>query len=379
MGGIATAYNDVFSVNSYNPATYGLLKVTTLDFALEGRSHSITTANQSTSSGTATISYFTMGIPMGKYAGMAFGIAPMSNVYYNASDTVDINGLGKSILNYNGSGGTQFAYIGFAGQYKGFSIGFNAGYAFGSSNYTSSLINIADTVPTRNSEFSKFKTIGGVYWKGGVLYKLRIAKENYLNLGATVTLSQKLNGKLDAYDVAYQYTASGGIVLDTIPQTRKDDEPGEIILPAEYSFGAHFGRDYHWNIGVDMVYTDWSTFSSFKDRTGVGQNAWRVAVGGEITPNPEAKKLFAQTTYRLGAYYGKDFLQINGNDVNYVGASIGASFPMKRSYSQFGRLNASLDIGQRGSIQNGMVKDFFVKFTVGVSLNDIWFVKRKYE
>ena len=104
-----------------------------------------------------------------------------------------------------------------------------------------------------------------------------------------------------------------------------------------------------------------------------------MAVGGEITPNPEAKKLFSMTTYRLGAYYGKDYIQINGNDVTYVGGSVGASFPLKRSYTQFGRLNTALDIGQRGNIKNGMAREFFVKFTVGVSLNDIWFTKRKYD
>lgn len=377
MGGIATAYNDLFSVNTYNPATYSFLKVTTLDFAFEGRTRSVLMNNTSTSSGTATISYITLGIPLGKHAGMAAGIAPMSNVYYNASDTVNINGMGKTIMNYNGSGSTQYAYLGFSGKYKGLSIGFNAGYVFGTTNYSSSLVNI-DTPHVRNSEFSRFHTIGGLYWKGGLFYKAKVKKEQYINIGAAITLSQKLNAQRDAYDVAYQYTSTG-IVIDTVPQTRQDGVDGKVELPAEYSFGLHYGRDFHWNIGADFVYTDWSTFKNFDDREGVGDNAWRMAVGGEITPNPEAKNLFSMTTYRLGAYYGKDYIQINGNDVTYFGGSVGASFPLKRSYTQFGRLNTSLDIGRRGSIQNGLAREFFVKFTVGVSLNDIWFTKRKYD
>jgi hypothetical protein len=377
MGGIATAYNDVFSVNTYNPASYSFLKVTTLDFAFEGRTRSVLMNNASTSSGTATISYITLGIPLGKHAGMAAGIAPMSNVYYNASDTMNINGMGETIMNYNGSGSTQYAYLGFSGKYKGLSIGFNAGYVFGTTNYSSSLVNI-DTPYVRNSEFSRFHTIGGLYWKGGLLYKAKVKKDQYINIGAAITLSQKLNAKRDAYDIGYQYTSTG-IVIDTLPQTRQEDVKGKVELPAEYSFGVHYGRDFHWNVGVDFVYTDWSTFKNFEDREGVGDNAWRMAVGGEITPNPEAKSLFSMTTYRLGAYYGKDYIQINGNDVTYFGGSVGASFPLKRSYTQFGRLNTALDIGRRGSIQNGMAREFFVKFTVGVSLNDIWFTKRKYD
>jgi hypothetical protein len=378
MGGVATAYNDVFSVNTYNPASYSFLKVTTLDFAFEGRTRSVLMNNESTSSGTATISYITLGIPLGKHAGMAAGIMPMSNVYYNAtSDTISINGIGNTVMNYNGSGSTQYAYLGFSGKYKGLSIGFNAGYVFGTTSYSSSMLSLADT-PVRNSEFSRFNTIGGLYWKGGLLYNVKLKKGQYINIGAAVTLSQKLNAKRDAYDIGYQYTSTG-IVIDTIPQTREEDVKGKIELPAEYSFGVHYGREFHWNVGADFVYTDWSTFNSFGNRDGVGDNAWRMAVGGEITPNPEAKKLFSMTTYRLGAYYGKDYIQINGNDVSYVGGSVGASFPLKRSYTQFGRLNTALDIGQRGNIKNGMAREFFVKFTVGVSLNDIWFTKRKYD
>jgi hypothetical protein len=378
MGGIATAYNDVFSVNTYNPASYSFLKVTTLDFAFEGRTRSVLMGNEKTSSGTATISYITLGIPLGKNAGMAAGIAPMSNVYYNAtSDTINVNGIGNTVMNYNGSGSTQYAYLGFSGKYKGLSIGFNAGYVFGNMNNSSSMLSLADT-PVRNSEFSRFNSVGGLYWKGGLLYRVKLKKEQYINIGAAVTLSQKLNATRDAYDIGYQYTSTG-IVIDTVAQTKQEDVKGKIQLPAEYSFGLHYGRDFHWNVGADFVYTDWSTFNNFGNREGVGDNAWRMAVGGEITPNPEAKKLFSMTTYRLGAYYGKDYIQINGNDVTYFGGSVGASFPLKRSYTQFGRLNTALDIGRRGSIQNGMAREFFVKFTVGVSLNDIWFTKRKYD
>lgn len=378
MGGAATAYNDVFSVNSYNPATYSFLKVTTLDFAFEGRTRSINMGNQNTSSGTATISYITLGIPMGKYAGMAAGITPMSNIYYNAtSDTININGIGNTVKSYSGSGSLQYAYLGFSGQYKGLSIGFNAGYVFGTTSNSRSLLNMSSSM-VRNTEMATFNSIGGLYWKGGLLYKAKLKKEKYVNIGAALTLSQKLNAERDAYDVGYQYTTTG-IVIDTLPQSRQEGVKGKLQLPAEYSFGLHFGRDFHWDIGADFVYTDWSTFNSFNDREGVGNNAWRAAIGGEITPNPEASKLFSMTTYRLGAYYGKDYIVINGNEVNYFGGTIGASFPLKRSYTQFGRLNTALDIGRRGTIQNGMAKEFYVRFTVGVSLNDIWFTKRKYD
>lgn len=377
MGGTATAYSDVYSVNSFNPATYSSLKVTTLEFALEGRSRSIYMNNVSTSSGTATISYVTLGIPLGKYAGMAAGIMPIANTYYNAKDSATISGIGKTITSYTGSGSLQYAYLGLSGQYKGLSIGFNAGYVFGSANYSSSLENV-DTTAVRNSAFGRDNSIGGLYWKGGILYKAKLKKNQYLNIGAAITLSQKLNGTQDAYSLGYRYT-SDGTVVDTLSQSKQMGIKGKLQLPAEYAFGLHYGRTFNWDIGADFVYTDWSNFSNFGDRTGVGDNAWRAAVGGEITPDPTSRKFFSLTTYRLGAYYGKDYIELNGSNVNYVGGTIGASFPLKRSFSQFGRINMAMDIGKRGTIQNGLAREFFVRFTLGLALNDIWFQKRKFD
>jgi len=377
MGGTATAYNDLFSVNSFNPATYSFLKVTTLDFALEGRTRSIAMNNSNTSSGTATISYLTIGIPMGQYAGMALGIAPLSNIYYNASDTITIDGIGKAIQNYNGSGSTQYAYLGLSGKYKGFSIGFNAGYVFGNSRYTSTLENI-DNTAARNSMFTQSNSIRGLYWKGGLLYKARIKSEYYLNAGAAVTLSQKLTVERDAYEVGYLLT-SGGYIMDTVAATRQQGVKGKIEMPAEYSFGLHYGKEFNWDFGVDFVYNDWSGFNNFGDRTGVSSNAWRLAAGAEATPDPKSRKLFAAAAYRIGFYYGKDYITLEDTDINFVGGTLGASFPLKRSFNQFGRLNTALDIGQRGTIKNNLAREFYVRFTLGVSLNDIWFIKRKYD
>ena len=377
MGGAATGYNDLYSVNPFNPATYSFLKVTTLDFALEGRSRSIFMNDVSTSSGTATISYLTLGIPLGKYAGMAAGIAPMSNVYYNASDTQQISGIGKTLRNYNGTGSLQYAYIGFSGQYKGLSIGVNAGYVFGTTTYSSSLENL-DTTAVRNAAFLKYNSIKGLYWKGGIFYKARLPKEKYVNIGAAVTLSQKLNVERDAYELGYRYSSSGTII-DTVASSKQTGVKGKIELPAEYSFGVHFGKSFNWDLGADFVYTDWSGFNNFGDRSGVGSNAWRAAIGGEFTPDPVSQKMFSMATYRLGVYYGKDYIELNNTNVNFVGGTIGASFPLKRSLNQFGRLNTALDIGQRGTIKNGLAREFYVKFTLGVSLNDIWFIKRKYD
>lgn len=387
LGGTATAYSDPFSVNSFNPATYSFIKSTSFDFAFEGRRRSVYLEDKNVSSGTATLSYLNIGIPLGKYAGMNIGFKPLSKMYYNADDSMNINGIGRAVGNYNGSGGMQYAYIGAAGQYKGLSIGFNAGYAFGSFDYNSSLqslgVDSAGNVinAIRSAQYTHSDYVGGIYWKGGLLYHATFKKDQFFNAGVAVTLSQQLKAKRNTFNIAYSVIGAGSdqeLIVDTLQNTI--DEKGTLQMPAEYAFGLAYGKSFHWTIAADMVYNDFSAFQKMNDRIGISDNAWRFSLGGEVTPNPDAtmKKYFSLVTYRLGFYYGKDYLNINNTDVNYVGGTIGASFPLKRNYNNFGRIHTALDIGQRGTNTNGLARELIVKFTFGVSLNDIWFLKNKF-
>jgi hypothetical protein len=386
LGGTATAFNDVFSVNSFNPATYSFLKATTLDFALEASSNKVSMGDKSYSSGTAILSYLNLGIPLGKNLGMNLGFKPIAHTYYNANDTTNVAGIGSSIYNYNGDGNMQFAYIGFSGRYKGFSIGFNAGYVFGNYDYANSLTALDSggiSTSIRDVELSHNDQVGGLYWKGGLLYCNEVKKGYFLNIGAAFTLSQPLNIKRNSYAIAYEteLAADGSQAvgnIDTISSTL--GTKGTLDMPLEYSFGINYGKSFHWNVGADFQYTDWSSFQKMGEREGIADNSYRASVGAQFTPDPEAtgKKYFSMVTYRLGAYYGKDYLNINNTEIDYMGGTIGASFPLKRNYDQFGRINTALDIGQRGTLTNGLAKEFFVKFTLGVSLNDIWFIRPKY-
>src|SRR5690606_13567418 len=145
-----------------------------------------------------------MGIPMGKYAGLSFGFMPISNTYYNAEDTAEVAGIGKTISIYNGQGSSQYAYMGLSGKYKGLSIGTNFGYMFGSSHQSSAFENY-DTTNIANTEFVNYNTIGGLHWKAGALYQLILKKEQYIHIGATARIGQNLNVTRDRYAMSYRY------------------------------------------------------------------------------------------------------------------------------------------------------------------------------
>lgn len=380
-GGTATAYTDPLGVNSYNPASYSFLGATSLDFGVEARSRSILMNDESVGTGTLTLSYINLGFAVGKHAGFSFGFTPISNIYYNESDTASVPGLGKIAKAYEGSGALQYAYLGFAGKVKGFSAGVNVGYAFGNIRNSSTIYNIDTLTPMRSSEFTTRSSIGGLYWKGGLMYKADLKKDRYLNIGVAATISQNLNITRDQYSIGRSYNTGDSLISrDTVDQSY--DAKGKLQMPAEYSFGVHLGKQFYWDIGADFVYNDWKSFSNFGVRDSVANSAWRMSIGGEVTPNPAAKgKYFSTVTYRLGAYYGKDYVSLRGTQLSYMGATVGLSFPFKRNSgnNQMGRIHTALDVGRRGTIENGLAREFYTKFTVALSLNDIWFRKRRLE
>jgi hypothetical protein len=141
-----------------------------------------------------------------------------------------------------------------------------------------------------------------------------------------------------------------------------------------------FGRTDKWNIGIDYQATQWSQYNSSPDlalNAGVGASSYKLSIGGEITPDINSIRNYtARMSYRLGLYYGKDYLNINNTDLPFYGITAGVSLPFRRSLS---RLHTSLDVGRLGTTANGLTQQTYVRFSVGISFNDLWFVKRRYD
>jgi hypothetical protein len=373
MASISSAYANEYNVNTDNPASYALLRYTTYEAGGEGSMRTVIANNKSYGTGTATLSYLTVGIPLGKSAGMAIGLRPMTRVYYRMNDSVDLVGIGPAIRNYSGEGGTNYAFIGFGGTVKGFSAGVNVGYMFGTIRHSSILMKQYDSVNSYNADFSKYTKIGGVYWKAGLMYKTSLTKKMGLRAGGTVALSQSLNGWRDDYALSWR-NSQGASISDTA--INNQNIRGKFKLPLTFTLGAHLLGGENWVVGADFTSANWSDYRSY-DMADSLTSASRVAVGAEITPNPNSLYRYIQrVTYRLGFYYGTDMVKLRNTNINYYAVTFGASLPFKRSPD---RVHFAVDLGRRGTQTNGLVRENFFKFSLGISLNDKWFVKRKYD
>ena len=59
-----------------------------------------------------------------------------------------------------------------------------------------------------------------------------------------------------------------------------------------------------------------------------------------------------------------------------MGITIGATFPVFRWYNG---ITVGLELGQRGSLSDNMIREKYINFSIGVNIFDIWFRKTQYE
>ena len=56
--------------------------------------------------------------------------------------------------------------------------------------------------------------------------------------------------------------------------------------------------------------------------------------------------------------------------------SFGLGLPVGTNFSN---INLGIELGQRGTKDSGLIKENFLRLSVGLSLNDKWFTKRKFD
>ena len=129
-------------------------------------------------------------------------------------------------------------------------------------------------------------------------------------------------------------------------------------------------------IGADVQYLDYTQFRDLKGNNPAGQGAWRFGLGGEFTPNPSGPGSYlARITYRTGVSIDQYPYLVNGNTLKDFGINFGLSLPVSRISS----IDLGLKIGKRGDIGLNKIEENYFKLYFGVTFNDQWFIKRRFD
>ena len=100
--------------------------------------------------------------------------------------------------------------------------------------------------------------------------------------------------------------------------------------------------------------------------------------GFEITPNRNDIRYFLKRcTYRAGIYYDQSYYKLDGNNVNSLGITLGFTLPVFREM-RYNGISLGIDMGQRASARNNMIRERYAMFVIGFNIHDIWFQKPRY-
>ena len=80
-------------------------------------------------------------------------------------------------------------------------------------------------------------------------------------------------------------------------------------------------------------------------------------------------------SYRVGAYYDQAYYKLDGNSVNSMGVTLGITFPVFKGYNG---VSLGVDIGQRASTRNNMIRERYAMFVIGFNIHDTWFRRFQY-
>jgi hypothetical protein len=375
MGGMSVI-PDSIHMNIVNPAMYSSLKLTTYAIGGTFSVNKLKTDSQSEKAQRTALDYLAIGIPL-KKLGIGFGLIPYSSVGYNIkSSSTDLNSIRTDSYN-KGDGGVNKVFLGFGYQItKDLSIGADAQYNFGQINTQNiSILYDSNGSPIQNAtkELNK-SNANGVNFNTGISFKTKINKKLTLFSSGTFTPESNLNlGNTRTISLVQTISGVVGDPVDiTVPSTK-------LKLPSKITFGIGVGDVKKWSIGTEVTLQNSSNFGNrFSDISNVTyQNASKFTVGGYFIPNYKSfSKYFSRIVYRGGFRYENTGLVINNTPIKDVALTLGLGMPLKGAFSN---VNIGFELGERGTKSAGLVSEQYMNFNIGLSLNDRWFVKRKYD
>ena len=387
MGGISYGVRGL-STNPNNPASYTSVDSLTFIFDL-GISYSTSRFNDGKSKQNdqnGGLDYVTMQFPIAKKLGMSIGLLPFSTVGYNLGSAEEQNGLNYQ-TNYEGSGGFSQVYFGLGySPIKNLSIGANASYLFGNTNYSRSLYIL--NVTGANYEYWTNKlTLNGLKFDFGVQYELNIDKKNSLILGAVYSPKYSKTGRIER--VRNIYNSSGTVVSGDTAVFVKSSADAQIA--SKYGFGFTWKHNNNIVVGADVTYQDWSKakYSKYMEDDLENSNrfndTWGFRGGMEYAIAPEERNFIKKMKFRGGFNFTNSYINVTTSDkqigkYNEYGATLGLGIPIK-SDGYGGRtsyININFEYKTLRPNLDNMVKENYFGVSLNVNINEMWFFKNKF-
>ena len=381
LGGISVGLRSKNSINYLNPASYSSQDTISFifDFGLSGGYTKLESSDEKENTSNINMDHLAISFPFVRFWKTSLGITPFSKVGYNMiiEENEDEGSAQFSIL-YHGRGGINQFYFGnsvIIGNH--IALGLNISYLFGTIEQlrTVRLTNYSYQAITY---FNDKLNIGDFYMDYGLQLFSDINEKNKITLGFTFSNKTKINAKYDSLIIREIF----GYTIDTLKYINYSD--GNILFPRRIGAGFTYEYNNKLLIGFDYISQNWSK-ALFFDQSYSLANSSSFRFGLEYVPisltNIRKGKYWQRIKFRLGGHYTKSYLQVNGNQIIDKGVSFGLGLPWKNEKNLYTNtyFNIAYELGQRGSLDNGLIKETYHLLSIDLNLYDFWFLKPKYD
>jgi hypothetical protein len=388
MGGTGLAAPNTGNVNELNPALLVYAPRTTWEAAFTAQVKTVRNAATSNRSGTGTLGYLALAVPLSKRWGGAIGLKPYSTVDYQATTLGSVNGdpVSQAYRRYNGSGGLSEAYFATGIHVlRDLNIGGSASYLFGTITQSIGTAIINPTITTQqivvDNEQLRYSDF---LFRASAHYRHQLGKDLNINVGAVQTFEGRLQANRQR--TTEQQDANGAVTPGTSTVQLASDD-GTITTPALSQVGLTLDNGRNWTVSVDASRQQWSKFRTFSIVSSAGlSDTWRIATGGEFTPDPgSVDHYFQRVTYRAGLSVAQMPYAPLGNRLYDRAVHWGFAFPLPTATAlESTVISLAFLYGVRGNTDflygNGgtsNVQEQYVRMQVGVTLSNRWFIKRR--
>jgi len=379
LGGTGIGLRSYKDVNFLNPASYSGITITTFEAGFVNNALYLEDGSESQFQNNPYINHIAFAFPAIKNIwGFGFGILPYANTGYEYTESINDDSAGNVSFLNEGEGSINKVFWGNGVQFKvdkssEISLGITGYFLFGSSTLNQNALfnNIPNALNIEEIRDIVVSDFGADF---GIQYEKRVTGTRKFIFGATYDLATSLKTENSRILRTFVGNREVGSIRDTLESTTSD---GAISLPSEFGFGVSYKEDNKWLIALDYKIANWGDIIS-NDPIFNFNTTHSVAIGGEYTPNYKSNNFFKRLSYRLGARRSNAYITVNETEWNEHGITFGLGIPIEKSGSSFPRIHLGVEYGSRGTTDNGLIKESFTNFNFGITINALWFQKRKY-
>ena len=397
LTGIALRTNE--EINYLNPAGYSAIDTMSFifDFGITGSSTTYISDEGQTKLNNFNIKHIAIGFPVTHWWKAAVGITPYSVVGYNILEHQEYPWVGGVDYYYSGNGGLNKFFIGSSFTvFKKLTLGVNMSTLFG---FIENKQRAEFNNDTRNAvtSFDLRDDIGGIQFNLGAQYHQTVADKYFITLAAIFDNESKINisrtylvtnqfpgtdaARSIQIDTISPYTGNDTTVMLSAPvstnlELENDVRDGKIVYPQNFGLGIAFGIKNKLTITGDYYSRQWSN-GKILGKSDSLTNSRSYRFGMQYVPDPAALKGYLNhVRYRLGGYYTNSYIRIRGEQINDYGITFGMGLPFKNTKTTF---NLGVVLGQRGTLNNNLIKENYGIVNFSLVLHDFWFFKRKFD